>query len=202
MSISGVEGQGAMSMQEIMDLMGGGSAESSSGAGFSSEMTDKLMTEFDSDGDGSLNETELAALTEKMQGMQDMMASLAQAMRGQPGEQGESGDESSTEDEEVPDVAGAFMESMFGSEESIDEADANGDGIVSEDELSDYLGAQFEEMQAQKGTTGKSQSLGQQLMDQAMSAYQVAADSSLSDSALSMFGGSDSTSTASVNAVA
>lgn len=198
MSVTGVESQGALSMQELLSMLSsGGSSETASSTEFSSEMTDKLMTEFDSDGDGSLNETELAALAQKLEGMKDMMASLQQAMQSN-GQGSSSGD---AEEEEETDLETAFMDSVFGSSDSLDEADTNGDGVVSADELSDYLGTQLESDQASAGSSLSSASLRDQLMEQALSAYQQAAGDSMSDTTLSMVGG-DTVTSGSVNAIA
>ncbi|MBU1003479.1 MAG: EF-hand domain-containing protein [Proteobacteria bacterium] len=196
--LTGVESQGALSMQELLSMLSSsGSSETASSTEFSSEMTDKLMTEFDSDGDGSLNEAELTALAEKMAGMKDMMASLQQAMQNQGGK----GDSSGDEQEEETDLKSAFMESVFGSSESLDEADTNGDGVVSADELADYLGTQSENQQVGVGGTSGSGTLRDQLMEQALSAYQQATGDSMSDTALSMVGG-DAAYSGSVNAIA
>lgn len=189
MSITGVESQQTYSIEEYLNTFGSTSATQESGE-FTDDMAEQLMSEFDSDGDGVLSESEMAALTEKVEGMRDMMAALAQAMQSQS--DSGSGESAETEEEDV-DVVAAFMESAFGSSESTDAADANGDGVVTQEELADYLGAQYEATQEASSGETETASLKDQLMSYALSAYGQNADSSMSDAAMELIGSSDST---------
>lgn len=193
MSITGVESQQTYSIEEYLNTFGSTAATKESSE-FTDDMAEQLMSEFDSDGDGVLSETEMAALTEKVEGMRDMMAALQQAMQQNQSDSGSG--ESSESEEEGADLVGAFMESAFGSSDSTDAADANGDGVVTQEELADYLGAQYEATQeAASGETGTA-SLKDQLMAYAMSAYSQNADETMSETAMSLadsIGSDDST---------
>jgi len=195
MSISGIESQESYSIQDFLDAFSDTSGTDSTA--FTEEMASELIDEFDTDGDGALSETEMAALTEKLEGMRDMMAALQQAMSSSGGGSSDSSEES--EETEETDAASAYLESLFGSD-STDEADTNGDGVVSAEELAEYLGEQFASLSDSSSSdeSESSSTLKDQLMSYALSAYQQNADSSMSDTALDLVGSSDT----SVNAIA
>ncbi len=138
MTISGIGGSYAPSAQELWAAMQGGSATSSEQAGaFDESVKQKLMDEFDADGDGELNADELASLQEKLDAMQDMLAMMHQMRMGQGAEGGPGGPGGPGEG--GGGLLGELMQELQDSGET-EAADADGDGVVSPEELMDYFG--------------------------------------------------------------
>ena len=203
MSITGIESTGTMTTQELQKMMQGLQGLQNAGSqgmasemeGLDSSMKDKLMQEFDADGDGELSEEETAALQEKLEGMLNFMGQLAQAMQsGGGGSRG--GAEGGADDAEDTDFVAAFTEAV--SNASSDAADADGDGVVTDQELADYLGVQLQDLSSalkggarQGGQSGPPDELGQdsgfgrEAMLKAIDSYIMNVENGLTEGALS-----------------
>ena len=127
MSISSVGGQGASSLQELLAMMQSASQSSGETDDTSASLSAKLMEEFDADGNGELSEDELAALMEKLEAMRENLAMMNQ-MRMDERPEGDDGG-----------LIGSLMQALDDSGET-EAADADGDGVVSPEEVLEYFG--------------------------------------------------------------
>ena len=158
------------------------------------ELYDKLMNEFDSDGDGELSEDEMDALQSRMIDVaEDMVAGVAPpSMQAAGGAGSASGDD---EDEDEFDAVSTLMDALSESE-SVDAADADENGVVTEQELADYLGVSIDDLDAVRSGRGQRAETGEQdgggfgkdAMAKAIDAYLTNIQGGLTDSALSAFG--------------
>lgn len=158
------------------------------------ELYDKLMNEFDSDGDGELSGDEMDALQSHMIDVaEDMVAGMAPpSMDAAGGAGAASGDD---EDEEEFDAVSTLMDALSESG-SADAADADENGIVTEQELADYLGVSIDDLDAIRSGRGRQAESGEQggggfgkdAMAKAIDAYLTTIQGGLADSALSAFG--------------
>jgi len=85
------------------------------------------MEEFDADGNGELSEDELSALMEKLEAMQENLAMMNQMRMGESAE-GDNGG-----------LIGSLMQTLSESGEA-EAADADGDGVVTPEEVLEYFG--------------------------------------------------------------
>ncbi|WP_461210805.1 hypothetical protein [Desulfocurvus sp. DL9XJH121] len=218
MTISSVD-TSTMSLQDIKDLMQDSGVTSmdllSELGGDDASMEDMLLQEFDADGDGELSEEEAAALQEKLESMRDFMAQmLEQMMENATGDSGETAVEVSSDD--ATGVSGGEESSTSGSlssaiedaltSDSTDEADANGDGVVTDEELAEFLGVDVADLgsvlnaaaqPSDSGETDSGSDFAKDLIAQAIQAYLQNADDTASEGAMSLGGTSDG-----VNAIA
>lgn len=172
MTVSGVESNGLGALQELFEFLRQEKDKGVEGEGFlssmegkmppppdmegkgvlSDEQKQKLLVEFDADGDGELSEEELQVMRDKMQQMHAMFSKMQQNMG--PGGAGD------TEEEDDP--LSALMGALQSSSKS-EEIDADGDGAISEQELADYLGVSVETLEAMgQGDPGKGPGKGEQ----------------------------------------
>lgn len=133
MTISSVGGQGLLSARELWAAVQGSTDSSGARAGaFDETAKREIIDEFDADGDGTLSDEELEALQEKLDAMGGMMAMMHRMRMGQDGEGG----------------AGAAS----GSSDSTEEADLDGDGVVTFAEWMEYAGMSTESSSSREGS--------------------------------------------------
>lgn len=208
MSITGIESTSTMSMQDIKQLMQDSNVNSmdllSEIGADDGSLEDMLMAEFDTDGDGELSEEEAAALQEKLESMRDFMAQmLEQMMQGQEDSSSAAAETAGADSASESGSLGSALSDALSGTNTTDEADANGDGVVTADELADFLGVDVEDLNpilsaaqgSESESTGEETGIGRDAIFKAIQAYVQNIQDGLSDTAL------DSTS-GGVNAIA